>query len=107
MPNTKSQILMWHAYPSVLSEQAACIQGGQKLPCFGLFQTLSVLVSAYSCVCVCVSITGTTGHELEVLQQVLSKLSIMHVSKSVKKNAVPFNLPQLDPSIVSVLHIFI
>lgn len=56
-------------------------------------------------VCVCALVTGTPGHELEVLQQVLGKLSIMHVSKSVKKNAVPFNLPQLDPNIVSVLHI--
>jgi hypothetical protein len=36
-----------------------------------------------------------------VLQQVLGKLSVMHVSKNVKKNAVPFNLPQLDPKIVS------
>jgi hypothetical protein len=36
-----------------------------------------------------------------VLQQVLGKLSMLHVSQSVKKNQVPFNLPQIDPKIVS------
>lgn len=32
----------------------------------------------------------------------LRKLSIFHISKNVKKNAVPFNLPlpQIDPNIV-------
>jgi hypothetical protein len=45
---------------------------------------------------------GHPSHEIEVLQQVLSKLSMMHVSKNVKKNAVPFNLPQLDPNMVSI-----
>lgn len=32
----------------------------------------------------------------------LGKLSTMHVSKNVKKNQVPFNLPQVDPNIVSI-----
>jgi hypothetical protein len=43
------------------------------------------------------------AHELEVLEQVLGKLSVMHVSKNVKKNAMPFNLalPQIDPKTVS------
>jgi hypothetical protein len=38
-----------------------------------------------------------------VLEQVLGKLSMMHVSKNVKKNAMPFNLalPQIDPKTVS------
>jgi hypothetical protein len=41
-------------------------------------------------------------HELEVLEQVLGKLSVMHISKNVKKNAMPFNLaiPQIDPKTV-------
>lgn len=45
---------------------------------------------------------GHPAHELEVLEQVLAKLSSFHVSKSVKKNQVPFNLPlpQLDPNMV-------
>jgi hypothetical protein len=45
------------------------------------------------------------AHELEVLEQVLGKLSVMHVSKNVKKNAMPFNmaLPQIDPKTVSAL----
>lgn len=37
-----------------------------------------------------------------MLEQVLGKLSVMHMSKNVKKNQVPFNLPQIDPSIVSI-----
>ncbi|KAF8058434.1 sbpA [Scenedesmus sp. PABB004] len=43
------------------------------------------------------------AHELEVLEQVLGKLSTLHVSSSVKKNAVPFNLPlpQIDPKTIN------
>jgi uncharacterized Fe-S cluster-containing MiaB family protein len=51
--------------------------------------------------CACSCPAGHPAHELEVLQQILGKLSVMHVSKSVKKNAVPFNLPQIDPNVVS------
>jgi hypothetical protein len=46
---------------------------------------------------------GHPAHELEVLEQILVKLSTFHVSKRAKKNQVPFNLPlpQLDPNMVS------
>ena len=44
---------------------------------------------------------GHPAHEIEVLEQVLGKLSTLHMSKNVKKNQVPFNLPQIDPKIVS------
>jgi hypothetical protein len=57
------------------------------------------LMTVCSCACSCPA--GHPVHELDVLQQILGKLSVMHVSKSVKKNAVPFNLPQIDPNIVS------
>jgi len=46
--------------------------------------------------------SGHPAHEIEVLEQVLGKLSVMHMSKNVKKNQVPFNLPQIDPNIVSI-----
>ncbi|WIA37760.1 hypothetical protein OEZ86_014635 [Tetradesmus obliquus] len=43
------------------------------------------------------------AHELEVLEQVLGKLSVMHVSRNVKKNAMPLNLaiPQIDPKVIN------
>ncbi|KAF6261475.1 hypothetical protein COO60DRAFT_774588 [Scenedesmus sp. NREL 46B-D3] len=43
------------------------------------------------------------AHQLQVLEQVLAKLSVMHVSKNVKTNTMPLNLalPQIDPKTVN------
>lgn len=43
------------------------------------------------------------AHELELLEQVLGKLSVLHVSKNAKKNQMPFNLPlpQIDPNVIN------
>eukprot|EP00878_Enallax_costatus_P023477 GHUV01024973.1.p1 GENE.GHUV01024973.1~~GHUV01024973.1.p1 ORF type:complete len:414 (+),score=146.25 GHUV01024973.1:1024-2265(+) len=46
---------------------------------------------------------GHSAHDLELLEQILSKISVLHISKNATKNQVPFNLPipQVDPKTVN------
>lgn len=46
---------------------------------------------------------GHRAQDLELLQEVLSRLSVFHMSQSAKKNQVPFNLPlpQVDPKVIN------
>lgn len=90
----------------VLLKQRALGGGKERVRWLAQLRAHARLITCIVLITLCTSTPSNAdhpSHELEVLQQVLGKLSILHMSKNVKKNQVPFNLPQIDPNIVSTV----